>query len=122
MFGSIGGFEMLVLVLLGLLIFGPRRLPEIGRTLGRMMGEFRRATTDLRTSIEREVSLEEMRRTGQEIQSSVRDELSRSIEPVVAPIREALPRIASLPAALDPPEEPSRADKPPGPDDAVRTG
>ena len=43
MFGPLGGFELLVLAAIGLLVFGPRRLPEIGRTLGKAMLEFRRA-------------------------------------------------------------------------------
>ena len=118
MFGSIGGFEMLVLFLIGLLVFGPRRLPEIGRSLGKMLAEFRRAATDLRTSIEREVNLDEVRQTGHDIQKSFQDEIARQIEPVVTPIQEALPRIASDLA----PAEPAGADAPPGPDDAVRTG
>lgn len=71
MFGSIGGFEMLVLAAIGLLVFGPRRLPEIGRTLGKAMVEFRRAAMELRTSIEREVNLEEVRETTRAIQDAV---------------------------------------------------
>jgi len=71
MFGSIGGFEMLVLAVIGLLVFGPRRLPEIGRTLGKAMIEFRRAAMELRTSIEREVNLEEVKETTRAIQDAV---------------------------------------------------
>ena len=57
-FGSLGVPEILFILVLALLIFGPRRLPEIGKTLGKAMGEFRRATNDLKSSIEREVNLE----------------------------------------------------------------
>jgi len=60
MFGSIGGFEMLVLMAIGLLVFGPRKLPEIGRTLGKALVEFRKAGMELKNSIEREVNLEEL--------------------------------------------------------------
>jgi sec-independent protein translocase protein TatB len=49
---------MFILVL-ALLVFGPRKLPEIGRTLGRAMGEFRRATTDLKRTLDVEMSTEE---------------------------------------------------------------
>jgi TatA/E family protein of Tat protein translocase len=59
MFGSIGGIELLVILLLGLLVFGPRKLPELGRALGRSLAEFRRATQELKESIEREVDLKE---------------------------------------------------------------
>lgn len=60
MFGSIGGIELLVILLLGLLVFGPRKLPELGRALGRSLAEFRRATQELKESIEREVDLKEI--------------------------------------------------------------
>ena len=59
MFGSIGGPELLVIFLVALLIFGPRKLPELGRMLGKGIGEFRRATNDLKSSLETEVALEE---------------------------------------------------------------
>jgi TatA/E family protein of Tat protein translocase len=54
--GSLGFTEILFILVLALLLFGPRRLPELGRLLGRGLAEFRRASTDLRASIEEEVS------------------------------------------------------------------
>ena len=59
MFGTIGGTELLVIFLLCLLVFGPRKLPELGRAIGRSLAEFRRATLDLKDSIEKEVDLKE---------------------------------------------------------------
>ena len=56
MLGSLGFQEILLILGLALLIFGPKKLPEIGKTLGRSLGEFKRATTDLKRSIEREVN------------------------------------------------------------------
>jgi TatA/E family protein of Tat protein translocase len=47
--------ELVVIFVIALLVFGPRRLPELGRSLGRGISEFRRASTDLRASIEREI-------------------------------------------------------------------
>jgi TatA/E family protein of Tat protein translocase len=61
MFGSLGLPEILFILVIALLVFGPRRLPEIGRTIGKALGEFRRATTDLKRSIDTEVTLEEVR-------------------------------------------------------------
>ncbi len=61
MFGSLGLPEILFILVVALLVFGPRRLPEIGRTIGKALGEFRRATTDLKRSIDTEVTLEEVR-------------------------------------------------------------
>ena len=60
MFGPIGMQEMLFIMAAALLIFGPRKLPELGRTLGRGMAEFRRATSDLKRSID--VELDEEKR------------------------------------------------------------
>ncbi|MBI3933055.1 MAG: TatA/E family twin arginine-targeting protein translocase [Acidobacteria bacterium] len=53
--GNIGFPELIVIFVVALLVFGPKRLPELGRSLGRGMAEFRRASTELKTSIEREI-------------------------------------------------------------------
>jgi len=63
MFGSLGGPELLLILVLALLLFGPRRLPEIGRTIGKGLAEFRKATTEFKTSLEREVDAAELKRT-----------------------------------------------------------
>ncbi|HUJ12590.1 MAG TPA: TatA/E family twin arginine-targeting protein translocase [Thermoanaerobaculia bacterium] len=61
MFGSLGIPELIVIFVVALLVFGPKRLPEIGRTLGKALGEFKKATDDFKTTIEREVHVEEMK-------------------------------------------------------------
>jgi TatA/E family protein of Tat protein translocase len=53
MFG-IGAQELLVIGVIALLVFGPKRLPELARSLGRGLAEFRRASTDLRRSLSME--------------------------------------------------------------------
>ncbi|HEV8200746.1 MAG TPA: twin-arginine translocase TatA/TatE family subunit [Candidatus Polarisedimenticolia bacterium] len=58
MFGSIGGPELLLIFVVALLIFGPRKLPELGKSLGKGLAEFRRAANDLRDSLETEVARE----------------------------------------------------------------
>ena len=54
-----------------LLLFGPRKLPEIGRTVGKALGEFRRASNDLQRSLEEEVAAEELRQAKHEVTSAV---------------------------------------------------
>ena len=61
MFPSIGMPELIVIMLLALLIFGPRKLPELGRSLGRSLGEFKRASNELRTTLDEEIRIEEER-------------------------------------------------------------
>lgn len=61
MFGPIGVWELVLIFVIALLLFGPRKLPDIGRTLGKALGEFRRASNDLKRSLEEEVAVEELR-------------------------------------------------------------
>jgi len=53
--GPLGFTEIFVIFILALLLFGPKKLPELGRLVGRGLAEFRRASTDLRATIEDEV-------------------------------------------------------------------
>ena len=65
MFGSIGAPEIVLIFIVALLIFGPRKLPELGRALGRTITDFRRATQDIKNTLEKEIeedSSEENRR------------------------------------------------------------
>lgn len=66
--GSLGWQETLAIFILALILFGPKKLPELGRTLGKAINEFRRASSELRTSFDREM---------------------RNLEQETAPIKEA---------------------------------
>jgi sec-independent protein translocase protein TatA len=57
-FGPIGGPEMVVILVIALLVFGPRKLPELAKSLGKGMSELRRTSTDLRRTLEREIHQE----------------------------------------------------------------
>src|SRR2546427_5601056 len=80
MFGSIGGPEIFLILVLALVVLGPRRLPELGRALGRAVAEFRRATAEFREGVERELDLDPMRQAGREIVRARREiaELARA--------------------------------------------
>ncbi len=55
---SIGPAELILVLILALLVFGPTKLPEVGRTIGRSLREFRRASSGIREEFERDLDLE----------------------------------------------------------------
>src|SRR3954463_3517332 len=59
MFGSIGMPELIIIFVIALIIFGPRKLPELGRSLGKSINEFKRASNELRSTIEEEIRLDD---------------------------------------------------------------
>ena len=59
MLGSIGMGELLIIFVIALIVFGPRKLPELGRSLGKTLGEFKRASNDLRNTLEEEIHVED---------------------------------------------------------------
>jgi Tat protein translocase TatB subunit len=61
MFGTLGGPELFLIFVVALIVFGPRKLPEIGKSLGKMMAEFRRASNEFKSTIENEVEAEKIR-------------------------------------------------------------
>ena len=61
MFGSIGMPELLIIFVIALIIFGPRKLPELGRSLGKSLAEFKRASNELRNTLEEEIRIEEQK-------------------------------------------------------------
>jgi sec-independent protein translocase protein TatA len=61
MFGSLGFPELIVIFVIALIIFGPRKLPEIGKSLGKSLAEFKKASNELRSTLEEEIRIEEQR-------------------------------------------------------------
>ncbi len=59
--GPIGVPELLILLVVALIVFGPRKLPDLGRSLGRSIAEFKRASTELRNTLDDEIKAEERR-------------------------------------------------------------
>ena len=84
--GTLGWSEILVIFVLALVIFGPRKLPELGRSLGKGLSEFKRASSELRRTWEQEVESEqreiqkEFQSLESEIQSVARDPLEDQAE------------------------------------------
>ncbi|MEJ2154859.1 MAG: Sec-independent protein translocase protein TatB [Desulfobacteraceae bacterium] len=71
MFG-IGMPELLLVLALALIIIGPKKLPELAKSLGRALGEFKRATSDLKQSIESETGMDEVRQSFKEVKQDIK--------------------------------------------------
>ena len=87
MFGSIGMPELIIILVIALIIFGPRKLPELGRSLGRSLSEFKRASNELKHTLDEEIRIEDQRSA----------ERQRPPETVTTPLHvdEAVPRRSS---------------------------
>lgn len=59
MLGPLGMPELVVIFVIALIVFGPRKLPELGKSLGKSLAEFKRASNELRNSLEDEIRLED---------------------------------------------------------------
>ena len=57
--GPIGMPELIVILIIALIIFGPRKLPELGRSLGRSIAEFKRASNELKNTLEEEIRIDD---------------------------------------------------------------
>ncbi len=74
MFG-IGMPEMLVLLAVALIVFGPKKLPDLAKSLGRALGEFKRATSDLKDTIETETGMDEVRNTLEDVKEDIKSQV-----------------------------------------------
>jgi TatA/E family protein of Tat protein translocase len=85
MFGSIGMPELVIILVIALIIFGPRKLPELGRSLGKSLGEFKRASNELRNTLEEEVRVEEQRDQKAKVQAEQASALSAASAHPITP-------------------------------------
>jgi len=110
MLGSIGMPELILIFIVALLVFGPKKLPEIGKSIGKGLAEFKRASDDLKRTIEQEIE------QGKQEVASVREHVTGVVpaSEASAPAREesaALPAVGETAAAT--PAAPAQAVPPP---------
>jgi TatA/E family protein of Tat protein translocase len=86
--GPLGMPELIVIFVIALLVFGPRKLPELGRSLGKSLGEFKRASNELRNTLEEEVRVEEQREATQRVSASAAADTPTGPRAVETPVVE----------------------------------
>lgn len=103
MFGNLGFTELLFIFVIALIFFGPRKLPELGRSLGQTLGQFKRASEDFKRSWEEEVEVEKRR-----VVDAVKEPATEPPRIVPAPntvAAGAAPPVVEAEAAADKPAE-----------------
>ncbi len=98
MFGSIGMPELVLIFVVALLVFGPKKLPELGKSLGRGLAEFKRASDDLKRTIEDEIE------QGKHEAEAVKKQVSEAGSTLAAAVSLETPRApeATVPRADSP--------------------
>jgi len=76
--GSLGMQEIIVIFIIALIIFGPRKLPELGKSLGKGLAEFKKASNELKQTWEEEVRLEKEKESMSEILKDASTDLKDS--------------------------------------------
>ncbi len=93
--GPLGATELMVILVVALIIFGPRKLPDLGRSLGKALGEFKRSSEEFKRTWEMEVDLERVEREKHTEQAALPEDNYYSSNEL--PSAEESPVVARLP-------------------------
>jgi sec-independent protein translocase protein TatA len=75
--------ELVIILVIALIIFGPRKLPELGKSLGKSLNEFKRASADLQNTLEQEIKLEEQKEQTAKAKERIERERQADVESAV---------------------------------------
>ena len=98
MFG-IGGTELLVILVVALIVLGPKSVPQIARTLGKAMGEFRKVSTEFQRTLNTEIELEERKQEAEKELFGTEQKATAATKPAEAASPAAKPAAAATAAA-----------------------
>ncbi len=79
MFGNIGFPELLIILAIALLIFGPKKLPEVSKSLGRAIREFRRTSDEIKDKIEQEIQASEFKEIKDELKKDITQDIYKEV-------------------------------------------
>ncbi len=88
--GSLGMQEIIVIFVLALIVFGPRKLPELGKTLGKGLAEFKKASNELKQTWEEEVRLEKEKEAMSDIFKETTNKMTEIVKDTSAGVSDIL--------------------------------
>ncbi len=104
---DIGFSELMVIGIVALVVIGPERLPKVARTLGHLLGRAQRYVNDVKSDINREMQLDELKKlqsqvtdSARSLEESVRKEYDTARSAIESPVQEAQSAVAELEASL----------------------
>ena len=113
---DIGFSELVVIGLVALIVIGPEKLPRVARTVGHLIGRLQRYVADVKSDINREVELDELRKMRDSVQqaaasieTSVTSGLTKTEEEINSSISGEVPAVAAV-ASPSPSPEPAKPD------------
>jgi TatA/E family protein of Tat protein translocase len=83
MFGSIGPAELILIFVVALLVFGPKKLPEIGRSVGKAIREFKKTSEEIKSRIEEEIEASEVKDVAKTLETEakeIKDNLTKELK------------------------------------------
>ena len=80
MFGNIGFPELIIILTIALLVFGPKKLPEIGKSVGKALREFKKTSDEIKSKIEDEIQASEIKSLGEDIKADIKKEIKEDEE------------------------------------------
>jgi TatA/E family protein of Tat protein translocase len=95
--GPIGMPELIIILVIALIIFGPRKLPELGKSLGKSLNEFKRASADLQNTLEQEIKLEEQKEQSAKVKERIERDKTADIASATAAAADTIDGHATTP-------------------------